>query len=41
MQPKTLGWLAVLLAFVAFLTWSTHSAQKVECEVCVEFNGRR
>ncbi|HPF60623.1 MAG: hypothetical protein KC544_00840 [Gemmatimonadetes bacterium] len=41
MQPKTLGWLAVLLAFVAFLTWSTLSAQKVECEVCVEFNGRR
>lgn len=30
-----------ILAFVAFLAWSTLSAQKVECEVCVEFgNGR-
>jgi hypothetical protein len=30
-----------ILAFVAFLAWSTLSAQKVECDVCVEFaNGR-
>jgi len=37
---KTLVTLAIL-AFVAFLAWSTLSAQKVECEVCVEFaNGR-
>jgi hypothetical protein len=31
----------VVLAFVAFLAWTTVSAQKVECRVCVEFaNGR-
>ena len=31
----------VILAFVAFLAWTTVSAQKVECHVCVEFaNGR-
>ena len=30
-----------ILAFVAFLAWTTLSAQKVECEVCVDFaNGR-
>jgi hypothetical protein len=33
--------LAVLIAFVAFLLWTTMSAQKVECHMCVEFeNGR-
>jgi predicted negative regulator of RcsB-dependent stress response len=26
-----------ILAFVAFLAWTTVSAQKVECEVCVAF----
>ena len=41
MTNRTLGWLAVILAFVAFLTWSTLSAQRAECEVCVEFNGKR
>lgn len=31
----------VILAFVAFLAWTTVSAQKTECQVCVEFaNGR-
>ena len=30
-----------ILAFVAFLAWTTVSAQKVECQVCVEFaNGQ-
>ena len=30
-----------ILAFVAFLAWTTVSSQKVECQVCVEFaNGR-
>lgn len=30
-----------ILAFVAFLAWTTASAQKVECHVCVQFaNGR-
>ena len=28
------------LAFAALLLYSTLSAQKVECEVCVTFNGR-
>ena len=28
-------------AFVAFLAWTTLSAQKVECQVCVEFGGGR
>lgn len=33
--------IVVILAFVAFLAWTTASAQKVECQVCVEFgNGR-
>lgn len=41
MKPRTLGWLAVILCFVAFLAWSTLSAQKVRCEVCIEFNGGR
>ncbi len=39
MRPKSLLTVAVVLAFVAFLTWSTLSAQKAECEVCVEFKG--
>ncbi len=30
----------VVLAFVAFLLWSTLSAQRVECSVAVEFQGR-
>lgn len=32
---------AVILAFAGFLLWTTLSAQKTECEVCVEFNGGR
>ncbi|MBA2290878.1 MAG: hypothetical protein H0W15_00325 [Gemmatimonadales bacterium] len=41
MRPKSLLTVAVVLAFVAFLAWSTLSAQKAECEVCVEFKGGR
>ena len=41
MRPKTLGWLALVAAFFAFLAYTTLSAQKVECEVCVEYNGLR
>lgn len=41
MKPKTLLTIAVILGFVALLTWSTLSAQKVTCNVCVEFNGQR
>lgn len=42
MRPtrKGLVFLA-LLAFVALLLWTTLSAQKVECHVCVEFAGGR
>ena len=41
MKPKTLLTLAAILAFVGLLAWSTLSAQKVTCEVCVEFSGGR
>lgn len=41
MRPRTLGWLAVIIGFFAFLAYTTLAAQKVECEVCVEFNGKR
>lgn len=41
MRPKTLAWLALILGFTAFLAWTTLSAQKAECEVCVVFNGQR
>ena len=32
--------LLVVLAFMAFLLWSTLSAQRVECSVAVEFQGQ-
>lgn len=32
--------LAVVIGFVAFLLWSTLSAQRIECTVTVEFRGR-
>lgn len=39
--PRKILVTLAILAFVAFLAWSTLSAQKVECDVCVEFaNGR-
>ena len=41
MKPKTLLTIAVILLFVAFLAWTTLSAQKVTCKVCVEFNGQK
>ncbi len=41
MKPRTLSWLAIIVAFVAFLAWSTLSAQKVRCEVCVVYKGGR
>ena len=40
MKPKTLLTIAVILIFAAFLAYSTLSAQRVTCTVCVEFNGR-
>jgi hypothetical protein len=33
--------LAVLVAFAAFLLWSTLTSQRVECSVAVEFKGGR
>ena len=32
---------AVIVGFIALLLYNTLSAQKVECQVCVEFQGRR
>lgn len=40
MKSRTLLTLAVIVAFVAFLAYTTLSAQKVTCEVCVAFNGQ-
>ena len=36
-SPRKILVIVAILAFVAFLAWSTLSAQKVECDVCVEF----
>jgi len=33
--------LIVILGFVALLLYNTLSAQRVECQICVEFNGGR
>jgi hypothetical protein len=41
MKPKTLLTIAAILLFVAFLAWTTLSAQKVTCEVCVSYNGEK
>jgi hypothetical protein len=41
MKPKALVVIAVIVLFVAFLTWTTLSAQKVSCNVCVLYNGAR
>lgn len=42
MSPSGRRLLAILaiLGFVAFVIWSTMSAQGVECRVCVRFDGR-
>ena len=41
MKRGTLIGLAVAAIFATFLLWSTLSAQRVECEACVDFGGRR
>ncbi len=41
MSPGKIVMIVVLIGFVALLLWSTLSAQKTECEICVEFQGRR
>jgi hypothetical protein len=33
--------IAAVIGFIGLLLYNTLSAQKVTCEVCVEFNGRR
>lgn len=40
--PRKRGWLFGLLVavgFAAYLLWTTLSSQRVECHVCVTFNG--
>jgi hypothetical protein len=41
MKRGTLITLIAIVAFGALLLFNTLSAQKVECTVCVEFNGAR
>ena len=41
MKRGTLIGLVVAAIFAIFLLWSTLSAQRVDCEACVEFGGRR
>ena len=41
MKRSTIVVILTLVGFVAFLLWTTLSAQKVECTVCVEFGGGR
>lgn len=39
-RNRLLAILAVL-AFAGFLAWTTLSAQKATCEVCMDYHGRR
>jgi hypothetical protein len=41
MKRGTLIGLVAAAIFAIFLLWSTMSAQRVDCEACVEFNGAR
>lgn len=41
MKRGTLIVLVIVGLFAGFLLWSTLSAQRVECEACVEFAGQR
>jgi hypothetical protein len=41
MKRGTLIGLLVAAIFASFLLWSTLSAQRVNCEACVEFAGKR
>ncbi len=41
MSSGKVATIVAIVAFVVLLLWSTLSAQRVECEVCVEFQGRR
>ncbi len=39
-RAKHLMWF-IVAGFAVLLMWNTMTSQQVECEVCVEFNGRR
>ncbi|HSM17855.1 MAG TPA: hypothetical protein VK845_12785 [Gemmatimonadales bacterium] len=41
MSSGKVATIVAIVAFVVLLLWSTLSAQRVECEVCVEFQGRQ
>lgn len=41
MKRGTVIGLLVAAIFASFLLWSTLSAQRVDCDACVEFAGRR
>lgn len=41
MKRRSVIGLAIAVAFAGFLLWSTLSAQRVDCEACVEFGGKR
>lgn len=41
MKRSTIVTIVILAAFGILLFYNTVSAQKVECTVCVEFNGRQ
>ncbi|HUQ84270.1 MAG TPA: hypothetical protein VM076_24170 [Gemmatimonadaceae bacterium] len=41
MKRGTLLGIVVAAIFASFLLWSTLSAQRVDCEACVEFRGTR
>jgi len=41
MSSGKIATIVAIVAFVVLLLWSTLSAQRVECEVCVEFQGRQ
>ena len=41
MKRGTLIGLIVVALFAGFLLWSTLSAQRTECEACIEFAGQR
>ena len=40
-EPGSIIIIVAIIAFVGFLAWTTLSAQKATCTVCVEFNGRQ
>ena len=41
MKRGTLIGVVIVAIFASFLLWSTLSAQRVDCEACVEFGGTR